>query len=109
MYPIECWDLLYILSQKNDSVLGDKFSRWRTDPKKALDLIIDREQLNGIGLEQWQWKTLRGSGICKWISERFMLKMPAPSATGALLRGLRVIPLPIGVSGKRFNMTIVPA
>jgi hypothetical protein len=55
MYPIECWDLLYILSQKNDSVLGDKFSRWRTDPKKALDLIMDREQLNGIGLEQWEW------------------------------------------------------
>lgn len=55
MYPIECWDLLYILSQKNESVLGDKFSRWRTDPKKALDLIMDREQLNGIGLEQWEW------------------------------------------------------
>ena len=27
MYPIEFWDLLYILSQKNDSVIGDKFSK----------------------------------------------------------------------------------
>jgi hypothetical protein len=49
------WDLLYILSQKNDSVLGDRFSRWRADVKKALDLIMDKVQLNDIGLEQWEW------------------------------------------------------
>lgn len=55
MYPIECWDLLYILSQKNDSVLGDKFSKWRNNVKKALDLIMDKERLDEIGLEQWEW------------------------------------------------------
>jgi len=58
MYPIECWDLLYILSQKNDSVLGNSFSKWRTTPKKALDLIMDRERLDSSPaglLEQWDW------------------------------------------------------
>ncbi len=34
MYPMECWDLLNILSQKNASVLGDRFSKWRTNSKK---------------------------------------------------------------------------
>jgi superfamily II DNA or RNA helicase len=55
MYPVECWDLLYILAQKNDSVLGDQFSKWRTNPKKALDLIMAKEHLDDIGLEQWEW------------------------------------------------------
>lgn len=58
MYPIECWDLLYVLSQKNDSVLGNSFSKWRTDPPRALNLIMDKEHIdgNGIGLlEQWEW------------------------------------------------------
>lgn len=58
MYPIECWDLLYILSQKNDSVLGNNFSKWRTDPKRALDLIMDKERLDSSPrglLEQWEW------------------------------------------------------
>ena len=58
MYPIECWDLLYILSQKNDSVLGSIFSKWRTDPPKALNLIMDKDRLDGSGiglLEQWEW------------------------------------------------------
>ncbi|MGE5604089.1 MAG: SNF2-related protein, partial [Bacteroidota bacterium] len=55
MYPVECWDLLYILSQKNESVLGDKFSKWRNDVKKALDLIMGKEQIKDIGYEQWEW------------------------------------------------------
>lgn len=58
MYPIECWDLLYILSQKNDSVLGNQFSKWRSDPRKALAFIMGKERLEqgatGM-LQQWEW------------------------------------------------------
>ena len=36
-------------------MLGDKFSKWRNEVPKALNLIMDKEQLNGIGLEQWDW------------------------------------------------------
>ncbi|AUN21935.1 helicase SNF2 [Clostridium botulinum] len=55
MYPIECWDLLNILSQKNASVLGDRFSKWRTNSKKALDLVMGRDEFNGLSLENWEW------------------------------------------------------
>lgn len=55
LYPIECWDLLNILSQKNSSVLGDRFSKWRTNPKKALDLVMGKEELSGLNLENWEW------------------------------------------------------
>ena len=55
LYPIECWDLLNILSQKNDSVLGNRFSKWRTNPKKALDLVMGKEKLEQVGVECWEW------------------------------------------------------
>lgn len=55
LYPIECWDLLNILSQKNDSVLGNRFSKWRTNPKKALDLVMGKEKLEKVGVECWEW------------------------------------------------------
>lgn len=55
MYPIESWDLLNILSQKNASVLGDRFSKWRTNSKKALDLVMGRDALEGLSLENWEW------------------------------------------------------
>ena len=51
LYPIECWDLLNILSQKNDSVLGNRFSRWRTNPKMALDLVMGKDKLDEVGVE----------------------------------------------------------
>ena len=58
MYPVEAWDLLYILSQKNDSVLGSSRSKWSTNPQKALNLIMDKERINsnfdGL-LEQSEW------------------------------------------------------
>lgn len=55
LYPIECWDLLNILSQKNDSVLGSRFSRWRTNPKMALDLVMGKEKIDEVGIESWEW------------------------------------------------------
>lgn len=55
LYPIECWDLLNILSQKNDSVLGNRFSRWRTNPKMALDLVMGKDKLDEVGVESWEW------------------------------------------------------
>lgn len=58
MYPIEAWDLLYILSRRNDSVLGNQFSRWQTNPKKSLSLIMGEEKIGndlpGM-IEQWEW------------------------------------------------------
>ena len=40
--PIEAWDLLSVLAEGNDSVLGDRFSMWRREPRTAVDLVMGR-------------------------------------------------------------------
>jgi superfamily II DNA or RNA helicase len=52
--PVEAWDLLNILSQGDDSVLGDSFSRWR-QADKALDLVMQRAPLPAAEHERWEW------------------------------------------------------
>jgi len=54
IHPIEAWDLLYILSQENDFVLGDMLSRWQTEPIKGLNLITGSEELNEDN-QKWDW------------------------------------------------------
>ncbi|BCC61101.1 MULTISPECIES: phospholipase D-like domain-containing anti-phage protein [Bacillus] len=54
LYPIEAWDLLNILSQKDDSVLGNEYSYWRTKPQRALNLIMDKENVDAH-YENWDW------------------------------------------------------
>ena len=57
LYPIEIYDLLNILSQKNDSVLGNRFSKWRkrdTAPI-GLKLITGEEKLDFFDTENWEW------------------------------------------------------
>lgn len=55
MHPIEAWDLLYILSQANDSVLGSHLSMWRKNPKRAMDLIMGKESLGRFSREAVDW------------------------------------------------------
>jgi SNF2 family DNA or RNA helicase len=56
LYPIELWDLLNILSQKNDSVLGSQSSYWRKNSKiqESLDLLSQRIPSLGLS-EGWEW------------------------------------------------------
>lgn len=57
LYPIELWDLMNILSQKNDSVLGNGFSMWRKREQipRSLKLITDEEQMEFFNPENWEW------------------------------------------------------
>lgn len=57
LYPIEIWDLMNILSQKNDSVLGNKFSLWRKRDfaSKGLRLITGDEKIEIDNTENWEW------------------------------------------------------
>ncbi|MGG3756118.1 phospholipase D-like domain-containing anti-phage protein [Bacillus anthracis] len=57
LYPIELWDLMNILSQKNDSVLGNGFSMWRKREQipRSLKLITDDEQMEFFNPENWEW------------------------------------------------------
>lgn len=52
MYPIEAWDLMNILAQGSDAILGNEYSKWRYEPKKGLDLIMGREEI-GNTPENW--------------------------------------------------------
>jgi superfamily II DNA or RNA helicase len=53
--PIEAWDLLNILSQANDSVLGSSLSMWRRYPERALNLIMEKESIERFNPENWDW------------------------------------------------------
>lgn len=56
LYPIELWDLMNILSQKNDSVLGNGFSMWRKREQipRSLKLITGEEKME-FTPENWDW------------------------------------------------------
>jgi len=55
LYPIEAWDLLNILAQGSDSVLGNQFSMWRRYPVRALNLIMGKEIIGRYDQENWEW------------------------------------------------------
>lgn len=57
MYPIELWDLMNILSQKNNSVLGSPSSYWRKKNmiSKGLNLIMGKETMEFFDVENWEW------------------------------------------------------
>ncbi len=55
LYPIEAWDLLNILAQGSDSVLGSPFSMWRRYPARAINLITEKETLDRFDKENWEW------------------------------------------------------
>lgn len=55
MYPIEAWDLLYILSQGNDSVMGNNFSMWRKHSDRTLNMITGNESPPESTFESWNW------------------------------------------------------
>lgn len=57
LYPIELWDLLNVLSQKNDSILGSPSSMWRKSARlqEGLDLIMGKTSMEFFNPENWEW------------------------------------------------------
>jgi superfamily II DNA or RNA helicase len=55
LHPIEAWDLLNILAQGSDGVLGNSFSMWRRYPFKALRLVMGQETIERSVTEYWEW------------------------------------------------------
>lgn len=57
LHAIELWDLMNILSQKNDSVLGSPASYWRKRNmiSKGLNLIMGKESMEFFDKENWEW------------------------------------------------------
>lgn len=59
LHPIEAYDLMNILAQKNDSVLGSIWSSWRSYPNKGLDLVMGKEKVN------------KDTEIFEWVRDPF--------------------------------------
>jgi SNF2 family DNA or RNA helicase len=57
LYPIELWDLLNILSQKNDSVLGSQSSFWRKNSRisESFELITGEKSIHTNLSDSWDW------------------------------------------------------
>jgi superfamily II DNA or RNA helicase len=54
LHPLEAWDLLYILSQGSDAVLGNSWSKWR-DAGEALDVVMGEKALPEDDWQLWSW------------------------------------------------------
>ena len=52
--PVEGWDLLHILAQGSDAVLGNRWSQWR-NAEGALNVIMGNEPLPERASELWRW------------------------------------------------------
>ncbi|MCZ7647983.1 MAG: phospholipase D-like domain-containing protein [Planctomycetota bacterium] len=55
LYPIEAWDLLDVLSQGTEAVLGNTFSNWQTQRNDSLNLVMGLTELPQDERERWQW------------------------------------------------------
>ncbi|MBG0764785.1 MAG: DEAD/DEAH box helicase family protein, partial [Tissierellales bacterium] len=57
MYPVELWDLLNILSQKNDSVLGSQISNWRkrSSLSEGLEIVMGQKEIETLEMDNWDW------------------------------------------------------
>jgi superfamily II DNA or RNA helicase len=92
MYPIEAFDLLEILSQGNDQVLGNEFSRWRQDKVQVMRLIQKLENPPDELYSMWDW-----------------VRNPLPSSNeneqffGVLRRRLDIKPQQCVIEGKLIN------
>ncbi|HBM14775.1 MAG TPA: helicase SNF2 [Lentisphaeria bacterium] len=90
IHQIEAWDLLYILSQGNDFVLGDNFSRWQREGNRGLNLITGREEIEEDTLK-WDW-----------LRNPFPPAEEKPSTFGVFRRLLNLSPTKFNISGSEY-------
>jgi len=90
IHPIEAWDLLYILSQGQDFVLGDGFSRWQSESLRGLNLVTGREDLDEDN-QKWDW-----------LRNPLPPAEEKPSTFGAFRRLMNIPPDKFTISGTVF-------
>ncbi|WP_204141379.1 phospholipase D-like domain-containing anti-phage protein [Halomicronema sp. CCY15110] len=54
LYPVEAWDLLDVLAQNDESVLGNTWSYWRK-ADRALSMTMGESTLPDEDDERWRW------------------------------------------------------
>ena len=94
IHPIEAWDLLYILSNGNDFVLGDYLSNWQREANRGINLITGREEINEDN-QKWDW-----------LRNPFPPAEERPDTFGVFRRLMGLPPNKFNISGSEFyNLT----
>jgi len=68
MHPIEAWDMLRLLSEGNDHVLGNFAAEWRR-PETALPYILSEKNPPDAAADLWPW--LKNPFPPSWEDQRF--------------------------------------
>ncbi|MBN1524677.1 MAG: hypothetical protein JW904_09350 [Spirochaetales bacterium] len=68
MHPIEAWDMLRMLAEANDHVLGSTGSNWRK-PELALPYLLQEQEIPEDVQTLWEW--LRNPFPPKWEEMNF--------------------------------------
>lgn len=55
LYPVEAWDLLEVLSQGTEAVMGNMWSNWRLRVPQGLEIVMGKQQLPNGGHDLWSW------------------------------------------------------
>jgi len=53
--PIEAWDLLNVLNEGRNSVLGSAYSRWRSRAREGIDLVLGQSGPIDEIADLWEW------------------------------------------------------
>lgn len=52
---IEAWDLLNALNEGQNIVFGSLYSRWRTQPREGIDLVLEQTAAVEETTDLWEW------------------------------------------------------
>lgn len=95
LYPIEAYDLLDVLSQGNEHVLGNANSIWRKDRRRTLALVMGHEPPPAALEERWDYarnplpQARENPALFGAIRDELGLPPAQAVAAGAQLDGLR--------------------
>ena len=90
MHPIEAWDLLRLLSEGNEHILGSTSSHWR-QPEDALPYLMGEEVLPEDSQTLWDW--LRNPFPPTWEGPNFELfrkRLDIPDSEAVIVGEYRI-------------------
>ncbi|MBU0646722.1 DEAD/DEAH box helicase family protein, partial [Patescibacteria group bacterium] len=94
--PIEAWDLLNALNERQNGVLGSLYSRWRNRAQEGIDLVLAQAKQSEETTELWEWmrdplpppeegmdfqllrRSLKIEPSESWVSPEAFYRLPKP-------------------------------
>ena len=94
--PIEAWDLLNALNERQNGILGSLYSRWRNRAQEGIDLVLAQAKQSEETTELWEWmrdplpppeegmdfqllrRSLKIEPSESWVSPEAFYRLPKP-------------------------------